>query len=177
MNWNWRTGLLAQAQSDYKIYLKLNDFTEPIPQCYCLHFLQMATEKLAKGLMSKGATPPTLTHKAFQRFVQQAHNHESVRNACGFKDNSAEFVRYLRGIQHIAQYIENLVPSGIELPNLEYPWEERQLYKNTIQTTVHVPITYDWSEWDMSLPEIVRFLEFLERCFHAVEQELSDKTN
>lgn len=32
MNWNWRTGLLAQAQSDYKMYLKLNELSESIDQ-------------------------------------------------------------------------------------------------------------------------------------------------
>ena len=44
MNWNWRTGLLAQAQSDYRMFLKINDLSELNNQSYSLHFLQMATE-------------------------------------------------------------------------------------------------------------------------------------
>lgn len=94
MNWNWRTGLLAQAQSDYN--------------------------------------------------------------------------------QSVSRYIENLAPSGIELPNPEYPWEERKLNENTIQVIVHVPASHKWPEWDRSLAEIVKLLEFLEGCFRAVEQELTE---
>jgi hypothetical protein len=134
----------------------------------------MATEKLGKGLMSNGATPPTLTHKAFQRFVQQAHHHESIRRVCGFEEDVIGFIRYLRGIQSVAQSIEDLAPSGIESPNPEYPWEERKLNENTIQVIVHVPTSHTWPEWDMTLAEIVRLLEFLEGCFRAVEQELTE---
>ncbi len=172
MRWNWRTGLLAQARSDYRMYLRLNGLSESIDQCHSLHFLQMATEKLAKGLMSNAATPPALTHKAFQRFVQQAYRHESIKISCGFEEDEAGFILYLRGIQAVARSIENLAPSGIESPNPEYPWEERRLDGNTIQIIVHTPESHRWLEWDMRLPEIIRLLEFLEGCFRVVEQEL-----
>jgi len=93
----------------------------------------MATEKLAKGLMSNGSMPAPQTHKAFQKFVQKAHRHVSVRKACGFDNDIKGFIHYLRSIQNIAQFIENLAPAGIETPNPEYPWEERKLVDNRIK--------------------------------------------
>ncbi|KPA13836.1 hypothetical protein MHK_005950 [Candidatus Magnetomorum sp. HK-1] len=174
MNWNWRTGLLAQAQSDYRMFLKLKDFPELNNQSYRLHFLQMATEKLAKGLMSNGITPAPQTHKAFQKFVQKAHRHERVRKSCGFENDIKGFINYLKSIQNITQFIENLAPSGLETPNPEYPWEKRKFVDNSIKIVVYVPYTYAWPEWDTHLPEIVKLLEFLKCCFKAVEQELAE---
>jgi len=174
MNWNWRTALLAQAQSDYRMFLKINDLSESSNQSYSLHFLQMATEKLAKGLMSNGSMPAPQTHKAFQKFVQKAHRHESIRKACGFEKYIDGFISYLKSIQNMAQFIENLAPAGLEAPNPEYPWEERKLVDNCIKVVVHVPYLYTWPEWDVNMPQIVKLLEFIKCCFKAVDHELAE---
>lgn len=41
------------------------------------------------------------------------------------------FINYLKSIQDIAHFIENLAPAGIETPNPEYPWEARKLVDNS----------------------------------------------
>jgi len=141
------------------MFLKINDLSELNNQGYSLHFLQMATEKLAKGLMSNASSPAPQTHKAFQKFIQKAHRHESIREACGFEKDTNGFINYLKSIQNFAQFIENLAPAGIETPNPEYPWEERKLDDNCIKIEV---------------PQIIKLLEFLKCCFKTVDQELAE---
>jgi hypothetical protein len=42
----WQLAFLRQARSDWETYQRIDDPTWPT--CHRLHFLQMATEKLAK---------------------------------------------------------------------------------------------------------------------------------
>ena len=49
---DWRTAYFQQAKSDYEMLLKLLS-EEDIPPCQSLHYLQMTTEKLAKGLLTR----------------------------------------------------------------------------------------------------------------------------
>jgi len=133
----------------------------------------MATEKLAKGLLSDGAKPPELTHKIFFKFVRnEAGEFENVRVARGFDDKAA-FNSFLRGIWSIAQFIQDLHPSGVTLLNTEYPWEQRALAENgIIQVHVHVPIRHEWEEWTFSSAEESDLRKFLDGCFLAVEEDL-----
>jgi hypothetical protein len=53
----WRDAFLKQAHSDYSVYKKLNELR--LPLCHKLHYLQMATEKLAKAYQCNNRnTPP-----------------------------------------------------------------------------------------------------------------------
>jgi hypothetical protein len=171
MNWNWKTGLLAQAKSDYAMYQKLEK--EQAARCYRLLFLQMATEKLAKGMVSDGTEPPELSHRAFVSFIkEEARTTESVRIACGFLDKAA-YICFLRGIQGIVKFIEDLHPRGVDKFNPEYPWEHRALARDgTIQIHVHVPSSHEWLEWNFSPTEEKDLRRFLEGCFRVVEQDL-----
>ena len=60
---DWRTAYLEQAKSDYAMLLKLNQ--EEAPLCHRLHYLQMTTEKMAKGFLTpKGGARYPKTHNA-----------------------------------------------------------------------------------------------------------------
>ena len=48
---DWRTAYLEQAKSDYAMLLKLN--RDEAPLCHRLHYLQMTTEKMAKGFLTR----------------------------------------------------------------------------------------------------------------------------
>jgi len=178
MTWNWRTGLLAQARSDYRLFRHLHNLPNPTEQCHRLRYLQMATEKLAKGLMSDSKMPPALSHKAFATFVKQAHKVASVCRECGFDSDEKGFMRYLQDVIPIAEAIEDLVPKGVAAPNAEYPWEERRLDESkSIRVTVKVPADHSWPEWDARLPGVAKLMEFLEGCFRAVEREMSQEAD
>ena len=66
----WRDAYLQQAWSDFKVYLALNANNYAL--CHQLHYLQMTTEKLAKGFQcpTEGKPYPK-THFAFVKFLQQ----------------------------------------------------------------------------------------------------------
>jgi hypothetical protein len=68
---DWRTAYLTQAKSDYAMLLKL--IREEAPLCHRLHYLQMTTEKMAKGFLTKKGGPRyAKTHDAFAKFVKIA---------------------------------------------------------------------------------------------------------
>jgi hypothetical protein len=43
----WSDAFLTQARSDWQVFEHLYD--SDFPECHALHYLQMATEKLAKA--------------------------------------------------------------------------------------------------------------------------------
>jgi hypothetical protein len=49
----WREAFRQQALSDYAVFRHLTRVAD-IPVCHRLHYLQMATEKLAKSLLLVG---------------------------------------------------------------------------------------------------------------------------
>ena len=121
--------------------------------------------------------PTVLRHrrtKLFKNLFKKAHRHESIREDCGFEKDTNGFINYLKSIQNIAHFIENLAPAGIETPNPEYPWEERKLVDNCIKIKVHVPYFYTWPEWEVHLPQLIKLLDFLKCCFKTVDQELAE---
>ncbi|MCA1596475.1 MAG: hypothetical protein LC772_08645 [Chloroflexi bacterium] len=93
-----------------------------VPLCQQLHYLQMATEKLAKSHLTSGASPPTRSHDAFVKFLRVAKRRPDVRKACGYYD-AAMFTAFIDSILPKAQAIEDLSPEGAEHPNPEYRWQ------------------------------------------------------
>ena len=70
MAMDWRTAYFQQARSDYDMLLRLLK-EENVPECQRLHYLQMATEKLAKGFLTQPGGPRyPKVHDAFVRFVK-----------------------------------------------------------------------------------------------------------
>lgn len=122
---SWKSAFLAQAASDNRIRHLLDDVT--VPYSHRLHYLQMATEKLAKGwLATEGnPAPPVPTHSGLVRLLQTLKGRPDVRRELGIRDASV-FRAFVESLLDLADQIESLAPSaaGFGRPNPEYPWRE-----------------------------------------------------
>lgn len=156
---DWRAAYFQQAQSDYAMLLKLLA-DENVPLCQNLHYLQMTTEKLAKGfLIPPGGSRYPKTHDAFGRFVKRfAKLNPDLQRACGFT-NVRQYTMYLEGLRDLAQKVEDLSPEGDDHPNPEYPWEQNGV--------IIVPITYPFPGLDLrqQSPKMAKLLKFIAACF------------
>ena len=175
MDNNWRTALFEQALSDYRMMIRLIH-TDSVEDCHRLHYLLMASEKIAKAFTSNGANPPELKHEALTKFLQMAHHIGALQQACDMTDTH-KFIIYLRSLQSIAQRLEKLAPQGKEqLPNPEYPWEEREIGRQgDIHVHIRVPARHDFSlEWQNNAASIGKFMQFLDVCFKIAHRNLTD---
>ncbi len=159
MPMDWQTAYFQQAESDHAMLIKLLQDTT-IPLCHSLHYLQMTTEKLAKGFRTPpGGGPHEKTHNAFLRYVVSgAESNLRLKAACGFTDTS-QYKEYLRSLRGLAQSIEDLSPEGEDHPNPEYPWEANG--------TILVPLTYPFLELNLrqQSAQMIRMLKFIQTCF------------
>jgi len=125
---------LKQARSDFQVFRLLlkQDRTE-VPECHVLHYLQMATEKLAKAALLRvnPAFDPN-THVAFSQIPHQLRRAD-VAKTLGWRtfNDYRGFLIYASPLFH---QIEELNPAvGPQRPgrgamdhaNVEYPWEAR----------------------------------------------------
>lgn len=53
----------VQAKSDHEMFVVCR--SNGLPRCHSLHFLQMATEKLAKAYFWRSGNPPPKSHSGF----------------------------------------------------------------------------------------------------------------
>lgn len=83
---DWRKPFGAQAHSDYKTYEILRK-TLGVERCHQLHYLQMATEKLAKTFLTRPFSPPKLTHTTFAKFVRFAKGMPGIQRECRFENS------------------------------------------------------------------------------------------
>ncbi len=89
---DWRTAFLKQAPSDFDVLQTM--IRDDFPLCHRLHYLQMTTEKLAKGQMIlAGGARLSNSHNAFVRFIQTAGVAE-LYGICGFTRQN-DFKRHL----------------------------------------------------------------------------------
>ena len=152
---DWRTAYLTQAKSDYDMLLKL--IREEAPLCHRLHYLQMTTEKMAKGFLTqRGGSRYPKTHDAFRRFVQITGGRPEFRAASHYKQ-AGPFSAYIMSLHNIAQKVENLSPEGGDHPNPEYPWEEKG--------TILLPTEYTFDDLALENPKMVKLLQFIADCF------------
>lgn len=120
----WRKAFFKQAKDDYSMFVHLNQSS--YAECQQLHYLQMATEKLAKAfLCNPDNTPPKVTHVALTRFLKLTKSRPDIRRQLGYETKRAAFVSYIDGLIPFAEKIENLAPEGLDKPNPEYPWKAR----------------------------------------------------
>ncbi|MDP2808442.1 MAG: hypothetical protein Q8O74_09950 [bacterium] len=120
----WRQAFFKQAGDDYSMFVHLNQVSSA--ECRQLHYLQMATEKLAKAfLCGPDNIPPKITHIALTKFLKVAKSRPDLRRQLGYETKRAAFVSYIDGLIPFAKKIENLAPEGIDKPNPEYPWKAR----------------------------------------------------
>ena len=151
----WRSAFLAQARSDHKVFQLLNE--RRVPLCQQLHYLQMTTEKLAKGFACSptGRTPPPRVHPGFVRFVREVRKMPWFRRACGM--NVRQLESYIDGLLPLAHQIEKLAPiGGGHRPNPEYPWEEHG--------AVISPLNYDYRFLGWGQPRMAKMLHFIAKC-------------
>jgi hypothetical protein len=121
---NWRQAYFCQARSDYDVFRTLNDQRQPL--CHKLHYLQMASEKLAKGFLCdpNGANPHRRTHYAFVNFLKVSKGRPDLRNRLGYGHNYKAYSAYIDSLLPLAERIEKLAPVGgdFDTMNPEYPW-------------------------------------------------------
>ena len=153
---NWRDAFLAQARSDAEIRILLN--RKRCEYSHQLHYLQMVTEKLAKGLMaSQNNAPPVKTHAAFVRCLQHIKGRPDLRRQLGYKERSV-FRSFIDSLLPLASEIERLAPkfSGTTQPNPEYPWQP------TPEHEVEVPANFSFSAFDSCSPRMIKLVLLIE---------------
>lgn len=152
----WREAFLKQARSDFEAFKLLKD----AHLCHRLHYLQMATEKMAKGFLCdpSRSDQPKKVHEAFGKFMRVARTMPRLARVCGCRP--AQFKMYLEGLTPLAAEIERLAPTGPPHPNPEYPWEQNGV--------VVVPMEHTFPSLNLARPKMQKMLEFIGRCFELV---------
>jgi len=155
---DWRTALFEQARSDYELLQLLG--RENAPFCHQLHYLQMATEKLAKGFSTPpGGPQPPKVHRAFVSFMRSVNGNRRLRQACNCGPGQIE--AYIASLLPLARLIEDLAPANAnDGPNPEYPWRE--------PGGIVAPVNYHFTNLQFRGRNMLNMLKFLERCFQII---------
>lgn len=134
---DWMIAFQEQARSAWQAYHLMDQSS--LPSCHTLHYLQMATEKLAKAaLLAGGMKLEDLrnSHLAFTKFLRVAFRNRNLRHEMGM--SGAQLRTHFANTIPVADAIERLAPAladgGV---NPEYPWRD----PNGI---VHTPATYSF---------------------------------
>jgi len=119
----WAEAFWLQAKSDWQMYNKLEQTNES--DCYVLHYLQMATEKLGKAYLlysGIGVDDVQNSHRAFTSFLRNIARNSYLQEKLGM--NAAQLRAHIYQILPMAHAIEKLAPAlasgGV---NPEYPWQ------------------------------------------------------
>ena len=131
---------LRQAASDFQMFERLQSLVNEgaVEPCHGLHYLQMATEKLAKAFFLAGG-PIKKRHNYFSKFSRALRTSQRIRRALGYPD-SASFRNDLLMVAGLATTIEELAPDlADEGPNTEYPWPTPDF--------TYAPATFHFSVW------------------------------
>lgn len=154
----WRDAFLRQARSEWEVYEYLNE--EEMVLSHQLHYLQMASEKLAKGLMSdpRSGDPPPRTHRALVRMLQTVAQRPEIRRRLGFSD-AGVFRQYIVSLLPLASQLERLAPASAAMhePNPEYPWAPSGA------DSVVAPVDFDFPEFYKASPQFGKLVRLLER--------------
>lgn len=132
-----------QARSDHEVFVLLRK--EGVAACHLLHYLQMATEKLAKAYSWREGHPPRPSHASFVRFLKKLDvrgrsDRQRIAAGLGFKGADG-FQAFIRSSAPLAYEIERLAPdlAGFDAPNPEYPWPHR--------SPAHAPASFPFDVW------------------------------
>jgi hypothetical protein len=164
---DWAKAYFEQACSDWSIFVEFHG-REDIPRAQALHYLQMATEKLAKAyrLCDSLTNLETIltSHVGFPEFFNTFLRAPSMRRE--FKGRDEQLRQIQRDCQSLARAVEQLAPAVDRLghpANAEYPWEEGG--------KIVAPVSYSFPS--LSLLREARgrwFLNFVERAFFEYSQ-------
>jgi len=137
---DWQATYFRQARSDYDTFQLLE--TSGAAFCQQLHYLQMTTEKLAKGFASSQRRPEL--HRLLPGGPKQINNS-------------------IDGLLPYAHLIENLAPANAnDGPNAEYPWQT--------PAGVIAPADYAFANLAFNARGMLNMLKFLKRCFQIIDQ-------
>ena len=163
---NWSRAYFEQAQSDLEVFKKLN--LPEVPLSHRLHYLQMATEKLAKAHLTQGKDEPKLSHSVLVSFLQVCKQRPELRRLLGYAHDYRAFSSYVDSMLPTAEKVQRLAPqaAGRNQPNPEYPWEDR----NT--ATVMVPAQEDFSQL-FSKQELASVARLIYRLFGVSEHHFA----
>ncbi len=160
----WSEAFYAQSESDFLVFQKLmrENGSGVVAFCHCLHFLQMATEKLAKSFMCLGqekASKPT--HSAQVKFLQTIANYPSIREKFKARTNR-DLSDAVRKNLPFAQMIQDLAPTGnMARLNAEYPWQN-------LANKIQCPSLFTYSEFNRT--SLVIFANFTEHLLVILKQ-------
>ena len=156
----WREAFRQQALSDYAVFRHLTQQAD-IPVCHRLHYLQMATEKLAKSLLLVGSNSlDERSHYALVPFLRILPGRPDIRTRLKWADNPKQFKSYIeKKVIPWAVKIQNLVPVGAsDRLNPEYPWLNGR-------GEVECPAAYDFPEF--SKEELIGFATFIDNLIRV----------
>lgn len=131
-----------QAQSDHQVFLLVR--RQGMAECHCLHYLQMATEKIAKAYFWRSGAPPPRSHAGFVQFLRflgqvRGDDRERIADLFAFR-RFTDFQNWIRTVLPIAYDLERLTPDlAHDGPNPEYPWPHA--------APVLAPACYDFQAW------------------------------
>lgn len=150
---------LKQARSDLRAF----DLLQSADYCHQVHYLQMATEKLAKAYFWRAGQPLKKRHDYFLKFMRAIGGDGNVGKVVGIK-TSDHWEAYIDGILPVAQVIEAMAPSEADDgPNAEYPWPH--------EAPTDAPASYRFPLTDeLFSPRGKRFLDILRRLLNRFEQ-------
>ncbi len=116
-----QAAFFRQAAEDWRVYSSFRR-SRPRTACHELHYLQMATEKIAKAYRWGTSTPPRGEHTSFVVFLRMIADRKRTREALGLQ-SQAYSRAWIRASLPLAIQIENLAPAlAGEGPNPEYPF-------------------------------------------------------
>jgi hypothetical protein len=140
-----------QAQSDFRVYeLLAGEKRADVPECHALHYLQMATEKIAKAaflaLQVEGFDK--YSHVAFSELRRHLKRRDLAPKLAfrSFRSYRAFLKRagsLFRRIDELSPAVGPQQPGGgpKEGPNSEYPWRARD---DAGQVVWHVPAEHSF---------------------------------
>jgi len=149
---DWHEAYLRQARSEYAVLRMLN--AREVLYCHRLHYLQMVTEKLAKGILTPAGSrmPAPMKHTMFVKMMRVIKGRPNIRHQLGYSQAQL-FSRYIDSFLHMAARIESLSPdqAGVTQPNLEYPW-----WKDKTAGEVCAPADYGFPEFHPGDPRMTK---------------------
>jgi len=119
----WSQVFVQQARSDWEVFEHLRQTA--FPRCHMLHYLQMASEKLAKAYLLASLKDLRMkkSHKALTRFLRHVVRNRKLQTAMGM--DAKQLRSHVMHFLPLAYDIEILAPSlAQDRPNPEYPWQD-----------------------------------------------------
>lgn len=169
--YTWAEGYAEQANSDFRMYKRLQGGEPGVEFCHILHYLQMSCEKIAKAYRFLDPTVPleqlTNDHVAFSKFIECFLRSNAVQQR--FKGKPRLIKNVLKYAHYAARDIEKLAPAidrEATPCNVEYPWEDG---------TLMVPCQYQFpnlTRIDSKTIEGAKFLKVISTAFGIFSEEL-----